>query len=1367
MWCLGFDFGSVYGKGALLDEQGRLRHSFYRKRGHGEPEALEGFLRELEERWPGLRVRLGVTGEHGPRPLDSKATLTHGLLALCAGVRASQDSARAIIEVGGQTAKYLTLDPDGGLAEFATNEACAAGTGSFLEQQARRLELSAPELGALALTARRAATVAGRCSVFAASDMIHLQQKGTPLAEIAYGLCAAIARNFLSTLLKGRELAAPVVLAGGCARNPGIVRAFRDMLEAPAGAVLVSEQPGLEGAIGAAVGAAGPAISLGEARNLLASLGAEPHQTGTAHPPLRPVPASGLEAPTALPAAGSEAYLGVDVGSVSTDLVLVDPAGGLLASVYLPTRGRPADVLLEGLALLRQQVGGRVRVLGCGATGSGRYLAGRLVGADVVKNEITCQLLGAKRYIPDVDTILEIGGQDSKFILVRDGAMADFTMNKVCAAGTGSFLEERSRDLGIEIRGEFAARAFAAEAPLDLGARCTVFMETEIVNAMARGASVENICGGLAHAIVKNYLDKVVGTRPLGRRIVFQGGVASNAAVVSAFEQALGRPVQVHPYNRISGAIGAALAAQAAVTGPSCFKGFGVAEPPRLSSFECQHCSNRCEVNVIETGAGRAYFGDTCERYTSGETARACRVPDLAEEYLERCRALLAEGPSSGLRIGLPLASSVIGLLPFWVTFWQQLGHQPVLSEPSSQETLALGLKHLSVGVCLPVKLTAGHVHGLLAAGVDRVCVPSVVQLPGEVPSRSFACPYTMALPFIIDVPADGRCLTPVVSFQSEEAFSAGFDPYRDQLGVTRDGVRAAFRMAMAAHEAVLGAMRRRARELLEAGAYRHAFAILGRPYSLLDRFVNLGLFERLRRRDVLALPMAFLPAPERPAAEGLPWRYPDLGWRAAASLAEGAIHPVILSSYGCGPDAFALQRMREALGRRPQLVLELDEHRGEAGLVTRVEAFLDQLDGAVPEVRPRPDPKGTELGLPLEPSTIWIPYFADHAYAYSGLLRHIGHEARVLPLPGPEIQALGERYALGKECHAYAMLLGDLLHLAEQERDPAVFFFPGTSIPCLLQEYGRGMQSLLSELGIRGLRVSSPNGQAFLQTVGLKAVERFYSGLLAIELLVKAVCQIRPYERVAGATDLQHRENLERIEGAVAAGDVLEALDESLRRLARIPLFPERNRPTVGLVGDLYTRVNPVANQDLVRWLEQQGLEVWPSPFQIDLLDFDLSRNVFRSLTALDLPAMLATGSMALLRAIHLWRVRAVVGGRVARREEPGYLELKRLAAPYMPNEDQELLFLQVAKTVDFAQRGANGVANAICFGCMVGNAAAAVNERIRKDFDHLPILTAVYTGGEDPARRLALEAFVSQVKAHHRRQQRVEPVAALDWIK
>ena len=1359
MITLGFDSGSLYVKAVLLDSPGQVRESFYRRRGPGEAEALAAFLAPLEGRHPGP-VALGATGGEAPGQLGGIATPVNGILAVGAGVRVLHPEVRSIIEVGGQTAKFIVLEVDGALRDFATNEACAAGTGAFLEQQARRLGLGAEELATMAGRARRAAPIAGRCSVFAASDMIHLQQKGTPLDEIAYGLCAAIARNFLATLLKGREAPLPLVLAGGCARNAGILRAFREGLDLAAEPSLGA---GLEGALGAALGAdpAG-AVPWAEVRARLALPGAAAGAQARGFAPLRPARSrpEDLE-PEACPA-GAQAYLGIDVGSVSTDLVLLDRAGTVLSSVYLATRGRPAEALLEGLATLEARCGGRLRVLGCGATGSGRHLAGKLVGADVVKNEITCQLLGAKHFVPDVDTILEIGGQDSKFIRARDGAMSDFTMNKVCAAGTGSFLEERSRDLGIDIRGAFAERAFKSARPLDLGSRCTVFMETEVVNALARGEPEADICAGLAYSIVRNYLDKVVGNRPLGRRIVFQGGVASNAAVVAAFESVLGREILVHPWNRISGAVGAALAARDGAGERSSFKGFKAPDRIRMSSFECRRCPNRCEVNVIRADGGRAFFGDTCERYTSGAQAAGPPAADLAAAYLEHCEALF--NPAPGLRIGLPRAAGLLGELPFWAAFFQALGHRPVLSGPTSQATLALGLKHLPVGVCLPLKLSAGHLHALLAQEVDLVFAPALTQLSPDDAGHAYACPYTMAAPFILGVPGGARCLAPVLSFASAEAFADGFEPWRGRLGASRERVREAFGCGLAAQARTREAFRWRALDQMAAGGHRRVFGILGRPYVLYDSYLNLGLFQRLRGLGVLAVPMDFLPPAAAAQDPDLPWRHPFDMVRAAAALARTpAIHPVILTSYGCGPDAFTLRRAGAALGSRPHLVLELDEHRGEAGLMTRIEAFLDQL-GAAPGPAPAPPERAAPArGAPEAPCAIRIPRFADHAHAYCGLLRHLGHEAQVLPPPGPEVLALGERHALGKECHAYAMILGDLLQCAGNAPEGTVFFFPGTSIPCLLHQYGPEMQALLGELGIGGLRVWAPEGRELVRTAGHKAIERFYAGLLAIELLVKAVCRIRPRELDPGATDRIHLDNLVRMEDAVAAGDVMAALDQCLAALARVPVGPRGDRPTVGLVGDLYTRVNPVANQDLVRWLEGQGLEVWPAPFQIDLVDFGISRRLFQSLADRDMPNLLASGSMAVLRALLHRRARSAAGPWVIWPEEPGYLDLKRLAAPYMPNEAHELLYLQVAKTVDFARCGADGIANAICFGCMVGTAAAAVNERIRRDFDGIPILTAVFAGADDPARRMALAAFVAQVKAHHRKRAAGPPQAGL----
>ncbi|MCC6132002.1 MAG: hypothetical protein IT186_18930 [Acidobacteria bacterium] len=1375
MLAVGLDLGSVQTKAVLLDGDRVVRGSLCRRRGSDDLEALDSLI--LEAAPPSTAAVTGCVWNASGK-LPPGVASGNSILAVAAAIHHLNPLIRSVIEIGGHTSKLIVLEADGAVRDFSTNEACAAGTGAFVDQQARRLHLDSSQLSGIALLAKRAATVAGRCSVFAASDMIHLQQKGTPLPEIAYGLCVAIARNFLATILKGREIPGPAMLAGGCGLNRGIARAFGEVLGLRAPDLEISPIPGLEGALGAALFALDSAGSLSgsleSARQSVSAIFSQRRQRRDSLPPLtRRLRAEAAAEPASPGESPLSGFIGVDAGSVSTDFVVLDEAGTVKAALYLPTRGDPARVTLEGLATLSERLGGRLRVLACGVTGSARHLAGKLLGADVVKNEITCQLLGALHYVPDAGTILEIGGQDSKFISVTGGQISDFAMNKVCAAGTGSFLEEQARDLGIDVFRDFSPRAFSALAPLDLGCRCTVFMETEVTSALSDGGSVEAISAGLAYSIARNYLERVAGTRVLGERIVFQGGVASNAAVVAAFENLLGRPVEVHPYNRISGAIGAALSARAAFEAAkgefrTRFSGFDPVEKLELRSFECHQCANHCEVNVVETGRGkgdRAFFGDTCERYTSGGAPGSPALPNLADDYLEKVEGLFAESGGSGLLIGVPRASSLMGTLPFWATFWKELGHRPVLSRASSQETLLRGMRHLSVGVCLPVKLTAGHVSELLEGEADRVFVPAMMSLPGDDPS--FTCPYTMAVPFIVGTAQTDRFLSPVVRFESEQLFATGFEPLLEILGTTREKVREAFRTGLWAQQEFDEIFRTRASVLLAARPGRRAFAVLGRPYGLLDSYLNLGLFERLRRLEVLAIPQTLLPVrqKDRPSRSPLPWRFPANMHEAALWLREQKdLSPLVLSSFGCGPDAFTLRHIEEALQSRPHLILELDEHRGEAGMLTRLEAFIDQLDGSrMPPRAAGKEPVRSAAFIPDRPSRIRIPYFADHAHAFCGLFKTRGHDAKVLPLPGTRVRALGDRYALGKECHAYSMILGDLLKLTEDEREAGqtVFFFPGTSIPCLLHEYGNGMEGILRELAIEGFRVSSPNGAQLISAFGIEAMDKFYVGLLAIEILVKAVCQIRPYECEKGRTDEVHRANLERIESAIGSGDVFTALRESLVHLEAIPVLRGAERPVVGIAGDIYTKVNPAANADLMHWLEDQGLEVWPSPFQIDVVDLGISRRLYQSATGLDLPSLLVNGSIALRRAVDLWKVRGVVGSRVTRHQEPGYLELKKLAAPYMPNESHELLFTNVAKIVDFAAGGADGIINAICFGCMIGNASAAVIEKIRRDYGDLPIITAVYSGIDDPSRRMVLDAFVSQVKNHHRRRERPRTLA------
>lgn len=1358
---LGIDVGSVAVKLALLGSAGQLLGVWSRPISGPLAETLGSLLAEIPRPPADGFVRIGVTGNgrelvRGPvLPECDIVALTRAMAILC-------PDARTAIEIGGHSARFVVIEPGmRTLLDYGLNQQCAAGSGAFFEQQAGRLGLDVEAFARLAAEAPHGATVAGRCSVFAKSDMIHLQQKGTPLGEIAYGLCLAMARNFQATVIRGREVVPPLAPLGGGAANRGLIRALAEVLGLDTEAFRISPHPGGEGAVGAALAALEhdelPAVPWTEILSTLAV--AEPPRRRSAVAPLRiePSPAARLDP---LPTSGLvDAYLGVDVGSVSTNLLLLSPDGKVYEGLYLPTRGRPIEAVGQGLDLIRQRIGERLHVLGVAVTGSGRQLAAHLLGADVVKNEITCQLRGAVEIAPEVDTIFEIGGQDSKYIHVRDGRIADFVMNKICAAGTGSFLEEQADHLGVAIVDEFSQLAGVSAAPADLGCQCTVFMHSEVVAAQRRGTSTPDLCAGLACSIARNYLDRVVSGRPVGRAIMFQGGVANNPSVVAAFGQILGRPVRVHPYASVSGALGAALLVREARLSATAFRGLGACREQEVTSFECQACANRCQVNQVLIDRHRVYFGDACERYSSRAAGQpAHEVPDLLARWHDIEQPYLVPPPQSRGRIGIPRASILLDQLPFWAPFYARLGYEVVPSQPSSQATLQAGLRRLPAETCLPIKLAFGHVQELVQAGVDRIFLPSILTRSEDNSRFSHSCPYVQAVPYMVQAALSASFLTPEVHLSGgEEAFVAGLMPALSELGVGRPEIAAAYREASAAWAEFRHRIVAAGREVLDG--VERAIVVIGKPYNVLDPYLNLNLLKHLRRLGQTALPMWFLPIEDVKLdlpSDRLPWHLNRMVVRAVRYCqSDERLFPVLVSNFGCGPDAFTQRHLEQVLDGRPALFLEFDEHRAEAGLVTRLEAYLDEIEGPPREAAPRAGAERqllrvAEAETEAAPQAFVIPYFSDHAYAYSGALRAAGHTTRVLPLPAEEIRLLGEASTSGKECHPYSLLAGDLVHLARSPRkNHEVFFFPGTTIPCLLHQYGEGYRLLLQRMHVSNLSVLTPGMEDLKALLGLEIGARLWRGLVAVDLLIKMVCETRPYELERGRTDEAHCQSLKDIETAIATDELSAALTMATSRLRLIPVDRSTPRPLVGVAGDIFTRINPVGNQDLFAWLEERGCEVWPAPFFVDVLDFSLRRDWTKG--TLGEAALL--GALMLRKNVESWRVRRMFRGQVKRGDEPGYQEVLDMAAPYLGEQQNEVLVLNVAKMVDFARRGADGIVNAVCFNCMLGTVSAAVTGRIREDHDGIPMANLFYSAVEG-SQRAMLEAFLHQVKTYAQRR-------------
>ena len=1241
-WHLGVDVGSVHVKVAAIAPHGE--HHLWLRPVKGKPFDVlaEFFQAEVRRSIGNVHVCLAVTGIG--QDLLAGVAGAHMVNEVMATARAAAHQfpgIHTVVDMGGQFSKWILLTGSGQnpweVRDFATNGLCAAGTGAFLEQQANRLQISVDTLGKIAGTAPKGCAIAGRCTVFAKSDMIHLQQKGTPTEEIAYGLCLALVRTFMTTVMHGTKMTLPVLLAGGGAANPGLVRAFRELLGSE-DSVVVPDEPMYLGALGATQivrAEQAEAIPLEALVKFLTSRPATKISKDKAA--LEPLAMPDLNSDLHLnedpdPVPGPiKAFLGIDVGSVSTNLVLLNTEAELIQGIYLATRGEPLTALNEGLGRIQGRYSDRLEILGVGVTGSGRYLAAQVLCADVVRNEITAQLTSAAHYIPDVDTVFEIGGQDSKYIEAKEGHLLDFEMNKICSAGTGSFLEEQAQRLGIDIQTEFTELALSGASPCDLGTRCTVFMDSKLVSALHQGASVNNLCAGLAYSVARNYLDKVVAGRPIGKTIVCQGGTASNGAVVAAFRKILGRDVHIHPYNRLSGAIGVALLAMLRMEySPykTDFAGFEACKAAKVSSFECKGCENRCQVNRVTVSGHTVHFGDICERYTEEdlygvkETKRTNTwrpFPELfalREDLLEQANTTASSTDVSRLRVGIPRASLALEFLPFWVSLISELGFESVLSARADPTKLTEMTHSIPVEVCLPLKAAAACVSSLIyEQQVPHVFVPSLLEcLPRKDGGETHTCLYAQQFPDMLRAEYKDKLI--------HAQFAFGAKPWDDLEG-TRVLAKAfckplhkvlkAMDKARKVYEQFVQARENLGQEALQT-EFDKAIVVLGKPYNTHDPGLNLFLARHLERLGLPAIPWDCLPLSQVVLSERwntLPWHYSREQLRALEFIrSDRRLFPVLISNYGCGPDAFTTKHLEEMLCDRPRLFLEFDEHRGEAGLVTRLEAFADEINSHID--------LGTTWSATSKPTRgsmsrpcgkrLFIPNFSEHARIYAAVLQSAGFDAQVLPTPDAETLLMGEKLSSGRECHPFAIILGELAKIAHSKelQKGDVFVSPSTTTPCLIRQYGDAYRILAERAQLPEIEIWDASGHEIGNIVGKLGLLRLYEGLSAVDFLYVLATRLRAYELHNGMVDGIFNDALGGIAQAVVEKQSVEtALVSGVRALmATQRRGNPGDRPVVGVTGDLYTRINPVGNMGLFHKLESMGCEVWPSPYFVASVD-------------------------------------------------------------------------------------------------------------------------------------------------------------------
>jgi predicted CoA-substrate-specific enzyme activase len=894
--------------------------------------------------------------------------------AIAQGVATCYPGISSVFEMGGQNAKFLSLqqsDENGhvGLQDYDKSGDCAAGTGSFLDQQAVRLKYRIEEIGDIVLGATRSAKIAGRCSVFAKSDMIHAQQKGYQPPEVLKGLCEAVARNFKSGILKGKRFNTPVLFIGGVAMNKGVVQAMREVFNLTEDQLIVPEYYAWLGAIGAAVAARksastdepwnDSALDLENTSSFPVSKPLSMEKVLLLRDKVKPRDISGENKPV-------DVYMGLDIGSVSTNVVVLDDEGNMIKEIYTRTEGRPIEVVQRCLDEIQSEFAAKIIVRGVGSTGSGRELIGELVGADTINDEITAHKTGAEflaRTMLDntPDTIFEIGGQDSKYISIEKSVVVDFAMNEACAAGTGSFLEERAEELGVNIKEEFARLALSSKAPIKLGERCTVFMQQDVAAYQQRGAGKADITAGLAYSIVYNYLNRVVRDRKIGNVIFFQGGTAYNDAIASAFASVLDREIIIPPYNGVVGAVGAALLARekATLTGKeSKFRGFDLENVDyTLREFVCKACSNFCQMQEFTVEGEKTYWGDQCsDKFRRHRDDQQKPIIDDLFSYRRRIFFDDYNPDVSGkLTIGLPRGLYIYEQFPFWNTFFRELGYAVLLSDETNGRTIKTGIEASVAEPCLPIQAYHGHVQNLLDKGVERIFIPNTINAETPFPDvNSYYCPWGQTIPFVVSLSPyfeqkNSAFIIPNLRFRDgKSSILKSLHKVLSPLGETRRSIESALEGAYGKQYEVQGRLLTAGREALEKlhKSNEIGIVLVGRTYNIHDRGMTLDIGNKLRNYyGINVIPMDFLPLDRIDISDinaNMYWNYGRKIIAAAKLIGKYPnLHIIYMTNFKCGPDSYIKHYITQASGK-PFLTLQFDGHSNDAGYITRCEAYLD-----------------------------------------------------------------------------------------------------------------------------------------------------------------------------------------------------------------------------------------------------------------------------------------------------------------------------------------------------------------------------------------------------------------------------------------
>ncbi len=967
---IGIDIGSTTVKVVVLDEQNKLLFRSYERHYSKTRERTCETLRTLRG-LGGQAVQLMVTGSAG-LGVAKAADLgfVQEVYATAAAVRTLDPGTDAVIELGGEDAKIIFF---GNTLEERMNGSCAGGTGSFIDQMATLLNVTADELDELSLKHEKIYPIASRCGVFAKSDIQPILNQGGRKEDIAASIFQAVVDQTVAGLSQGRELTGKIVFLGGPLHfMKGLRERFVDTLGLDQDHAIFPKDGDCYAAIGAALCANDQPPRPFE--ELLSSLenAASVTQAVDVMPPLFTKQSeydafsarhSAMSVPlVALDSYSGDAYLGIDAGSTTTKLVLIDPEGNILHSFYHSNQGNPVRIVLPQLQEIYRLCGERVTIKGAAVTGYGEDLIKNAFSCDLGLVETMAHLKAAQHFNPNVDFIIDIGGQDMKCFKIRQGAVDSILLNEACSSGCGSFIETFAKALEYSI-GDFSKMGLFSKHPVDLGSRCTVFMNSSVKQAQKDGASVEDISAGLSISIVKNAIYKVIraaSADDLGQHIVVQGGTFLNDAVLRSFELEIGRNVTRPTIAGMMGAYGAALAAleagltESTLLSPQALETFTHEAKPTT----CKLCTNHCSLTVNRFDGGRRFIsGNRCSRPLGQEKAE---IPDLMKFKYDYLRSLEGKGKGDGSRgrIGIPFGLNMYENLPFWFTLFTELNFEVTLSPASTRSLYIKGQRTIpSDTVCYPAKLLHGHIMALLEDGVETIFYPCMsYNFDEQLSDNHYNCPVVAYYPDLlgVNIPAleKVRYLHPNLGLHRPKDFEKkGAALLADTFGIPKRESVKAIRKAYRAYDSFRTLVREKGEEYIhwarEQG--KKILVVAGRPYHM-DPEINHGINDLITSFGFVLITedAVFHHMDKQPRQVLNQWTYHARMYNAARYVCTQPDMAFIqLVSFGCGVDAITTDELRAILEAGGDLYtqLKIDDISNLGAVKIRIRSLIAALE--------------------------------------------------------------------------------------------------------------------------------------------------------------------------------------------------------------------------------------------------------------------------------------------------------------------------------------------------------------------------------------------------------------------------------------